>query len=870
MAVAVPAAIIPGCYNSALIKLFLFTLSAGLLLVFLGLKMIKDTSLPENLPIHLLLLVPAVTVLHVYAPSNPGVTRILLVSSAAGIFIVIRAFRLERKKILIPVLSGGSFAILVSLFLHSSSQRLAGVFSNANLLGSFAAGLLPVGFTFLLGKGWKKVLLLLLFLILCITSLIMTGTRSSVIAMAGATAAVLCIRWKPGLLNLLLVLFFVAATVTVFLPQLPLPAMGGTPGVRQVIWEGSSRMFFQKPLFGWGNGSFQLLFPRFRSSDFFLRGVSTNTVHAHSEPLEILAESGLIGFVLWAALIIILLKQALNKRKKTLIEWGIITGVIVLLLEGLTSVALRWTTSVYLMVMLMSLMPAGQSSIKKLPRWTAVLPVVVGLLLLPAGAYKVYRMTRSSISLNSAMTALATGETTGTARDLCLESLRYNSWELGSWYTLGNIYGREAATATDLQTAVVLVEKQLTAYHSLSVRAENFASMRVNRVDAFLKLGMFDSAMDDVIYLYKHRQDMKDFCMDTGYRIAPLVSPGKSFEFMNIAFLEVLVQNWQTNSTSGNTSMRIDRMKSSILTTFAIAVNNAPDVVERMKQATDSILTTCGDSLRNSMMTSIENELQLAPEGYSLLERCNAGDFEGLEQECHEVLANREVYAACHRAVLCLIAAENGNVELADMAYEYAIVLAEPCLPLVSHYPAAGEALYAAARISAAADRSEQVQKYFKLACEIDSYGNTVMNSFRNCCANQPPRELLNFWYRNGGPQASVAFLSPTGLLVPDGETRRLLQLAGTESIEFQIAAHFIIGSLAVSAPGADTEYIATTTSLRLQSQQDAMIEIYGAGEAGRIIIGILNSEIDYLENGPFTPEAALNARRLKSAFETI
>ncbi len=261
MAIAVPLAIIPDSHNSTLIKLLVFTLSAGLLLVLLGLKMMKDPILPRSLPIPLLLLVPAMTLIHQYAPSNPGVTRILLVSSAIGIFISLRVCRISREKILIPLIAGGSLAILVSILMPSSGHRLAGVFGNANLLGSFAAGLLPVGFAFLMGKGWKRVSLLVLFLIVCGSALMMSGTRSSILALAGATAAVLIVRWKPGLRKLLLVIFFAVVLIMVFLPELSAPTSAGTAGVRQVIWEGSSEMILRRPVFGWGNGSFQLLFP---------------------------------------------------------------------------------------------------------------------------------------------------------------------------------------------------------------------------------------------------------------------------------------------------------------------------------------------------------------------------------------------------------------------------------------------------------------------------------------------------------------------------------------------------------------------------------------------------------------------------------
>jgi len=204
------------------------------------------------------------------------------------------------------------------------------------------------------------------------------------------------------------------------------------------------------------------------------------------------------------------------------------------------------------------------------------------------------------------------------------------------------------------------------------------------------------------------------------------------------------------------------------------------------------------------------------------------------------------------------------------MAYKYAIVLAEPCSPLAKYYPGAGNIFLAAARISAAAGGPEHLQRlerYIRFAFEIDSYGMNVMNCIINCYANQPSREALDFWLRNGGPHASTALVSSTGQLAPEGETLRLLNVPGAESREFQIAMHFVLNSLAMATPGASTEYIETAAFLRLQSQRDALAETHGEEEAGRIITQILNREIDYLETGSFDPTAAVMAQRIKSAF---
>ena len=871
MALAVPSVIIPASYNSTLIKLLLFTVCAGLLLVVLGLKVIRGFPLHWSQFFPLVLLAPAITLLHRYAPSNPGVERILLVCSATGIFISIRAFCLDKRKILIPVIIGGILAIILSIILPSSSERTAGLFSNANLLGSFAAGLLPVGAAFLFGRSLKRHVLLVLFLVPAFTAIYMSGTRSSVLAIVAAIPVVFIIRWKPGLLWLLYGFFLLAVAVVVAMPGLPVPEFGGTAGVRQVIWEGSSQMFMEKPVLGWGNGSFQSVFPVFRASDFASRCVSSNTVHAHSEPLEILAENGIAGFAVWSVLIFLLLKKATQRRENGLMEWGIITGVVVLLLESLASVALRWTTSVYLLAMLLSLLPAENNRCKiNLPRWTAVLPLTAGFLLLLPGAFSAYRMTRASICLNSALETLARGGNAEEIRKHCRESIVFNSWELGSWYTLGNTYGLEAVLATYPGAAADLTRQQLAAYDSLSARAPDFALMRVNRITAFLKLGMFDRAMDDILYTCTHREEMRDFCFSTGSRIAPFSSSSRSFELMNLLYSDVLVSNIRSSSVDSIASRRIDLMKLSILTNFALAEIHSPGSVGRMMQSTDSILGECTDSLRTGMLSSIERELAVAEEGYQLFQRHRSGDYEGVEDQCLRVVAGGETYGTYHRAVLCLNAAHLGNPEYLEMAADYSSLLANQCRELTPYYPGAGEILLAAAELSACVggpEHQSRVHTYLGYALIIDAFGEGVANCMADCYENQPPLETLDFWVANGGPRSSVARFSAESLLIPMGQTAKILQVSGTESPEFKASICFLLGSTAITSPYADSDFIYAQTLLELDGQEDALGEIYGEDEAERVINRIMNSEIEYLETVQYDAASASAARRIKSAF---
>ncbi|MDT8287468.1 MAG: O-antigen ligase family protein [Elusimicrobiales bacterium] len=66
------------------------------------------------------------------------------------------------------------------------------------------------------------------------------------------------------------------------------------------IWSTAAAAFAERPLSGWGPGSFRyafeaLKFPAFNGVSFF----GHSTVHAHSEPLQLLAETGLPGAALY-------------------------------------------------------------------------------------------------------------------------------------------------------------------------------------------------------------------------------------------------------------------------------------------------------------------------------------------------------------------------------------------------------------------------------------------------------------------------------------------------------------------------------------------------------------------------------------------
>jgi O-antigen ligase len=69
----------------------------------------------------------------------------------------------------------------------------------------------------------------------------------------------------------------------------------GTAQVRRVIWSGGLESFRERPLAGWGPGSFQIVFPRYRDPRYSILGVSHNTLHAHANTSRYWGDIGIAG-----------------------------------------------------------------------------------------------------------------------------------------------------------------------------------------------------------------------------------------------------------------------------------------------------------------------------------------------------------------------------------------------------------------------------------------------------------------------------------------------------------------------------------------------------------------------------------------------
>lgn len=429
--------------------------------------------------------------------------------------------------------------------------RSSGTMGNANLLGSFSAAMLPVGFGFLLGRnrmGKLRILLAIIFAIICTGAIIASKTRGSLIgifAVAVLAPFIPVFRKNRRRLLLVLALLFVLIAGSVFFMQNRIEELtdteaGGTFQVRKLIWSGTLSMIAANPVTGWGPGSFQIVFPQFRNPEYFILGVSHNTLHAHCEYLEILVDIGAIGLILWGAVAVFLgrilyrnrfiFSTSSEQQKPDCVNWtvlGLLGGVIALLAEATVSVALRWPPSALLLAVLCGLLLASIPPDWKLLKGTmktgSIIIFVLAAVFLGCMAFPHYMVSMKSgrqlfvgrdlylskiqSTLNEAVNAAANWTHSGNDGDMeralyyydmatqisdssiswCKNCIETNPDELGGWYALGSTYVSRALIHKPLSGPMVTILQMNGRIPFDQCESERYVRLGLAAYDSLMK-----------------------------------------------------------------------------------------------------------------------------------------------------------------------------------------------------------------------------------------------------------------------------------------------------------------------------------------------------------------------------------------------
>lgn len=118
---------------------------------------------------------------------------------------------------------------------------------------------------------------------------------------------------------------------------------------REIIWGGGMNIFYKYPIWGGGPGTFRVLFPQFRSPEHYLYDISNVTVYAHNRYIDLLCETGILGFITYMAFIIIIFYKSFKQirfckdEKLKIFQIALFSGIIGILFTNFFSPNSRWT-----------------------------------------------------------------------------------------------------------------------------------------------------------------------------------------------------------------------------------------------------------------------------------------------------------------------------------------------------------------------------------------------------------------------------------------------------------------------------------------------------------------------------------------------
>jgi O-antigen ligase len=184
--------------------------------------------------------------------------------------------------------------------------RVNSVFWDPNVYGRYLALVLVIATAALLWARTRETFWLLAGLIVVLwIGLVPTYSQSSFIALLAGLAVLGAIRWGNPRLTLAVVAIGCVGIAAVVL------LAGGRgdavdrlniiTGGRANLVEGGAELFAERPLWGYGSGSFQTAYKDHREDK------DVPVSESHTEPITVAAEQGLIGLALYISLIVVAL-----------------------------------------------------------------------------------------------------------------------------------------------------------------------------------------------------------------------------------------------------------------------------------------------------------------------------------------------------------------------------------------------------------------------------------------------------------------------------------------------------------------------------------------------------------------------------------
>lgn len=219
----------------------------------------------------------------------------------------------------LTVLLGILFASgITGIYLANSKDFFISTFGNPNYFAGFlvlATPLLILFFRRNLNNKKLKFLSIASLISVCI-GLILTKSKGAFFAIGIQVLIYFLLTYFAKSKKIILTFFFLllvslAPLLTIFSPKTEIQTLES----RKIIWDSSLNAIQENPIFGEGYGTFQSFYPKFRNSEYWKVRSEDIVFHAHNEFLELISEIGLVGFIFWTCLILMILFGSFSKEK---------------------------------------------------------------------------------------------------------------------------------------------------------------------------------------------------------------------------------------------------------------------------------------------------------------------------------------------------------------------------------------------------------------------------------------------------------------------------------------------------------------------------------------------------------------------------
>lgn len=220
--------------------------------------------------------------------------------------------------------------------------RVYSTLSNPNLLATFLLTAICMATGCLLDRPQQKILKYGLYLVLVVnlTCLLLTFSRGawlSLIVVMGLLGVVINIRILYVLLAVLLMSFVSMREILVSRIASVFSQTDTSAALRWAYWDSTLQMIGWNPMLGVGWSAYQYIYPEY---DYFINDPQIIIYHAHNMYLNMLAEIGILGGLLYIALFFYALYRLGKRYAGTRSDRGctiaVMASVLVMLLMGIT------------------------------------------------------------------------------------------------------------------------------------------------------------------------------------------------------------------------------------------------------------------------------------------------------------------------------------------------------------------------------------------------------------------------------------------------------------------------------------------------------------------------------------------------------